>query len=417
MRLRQGLLRVVLVAPILCPAAAVADNLNFDTTILGQVRENRNNQNEVPFNGYLGLEYSRSQWNLSSEANMRLFRDWARGWDDYDLYQAVVHVQPTEIVQIDFGRQFLSQGFTTDIIDGLKLTFRPPWPVEFTAYSGIPRTIERGDFNENDGLLSGLSVRIKDIPRTNLQFHTAWRKANIQVSDIRENDSVLVGANASYLFGGAWQPLLYGLAEFNATGRLFETGTLGLDLYPRNWVAFNVELNYFNVDRNFIRRSILELLTEGETFSGRIGSTWTLIPNYLEMTQSYAYQNLEVTNGNRRNGHLLELEFPLSFDVIGLAVAPGYYFSQSYGGDLHGIRVVVYEQFTDRFDAELGLDYTTYNKVTGDNDNAFSVILWANYEVVKNLTVSAGFEYNKNNLFSRDIRGSFQLQYHYGFAI
>lgn len=414
MSLRQSLLRVILIASLFCPLVALADSLGFDTTIVGQVRENQNNQSEVPFNGYLGLEYSRPQWNFSSETNMRIFRDWQRSWDDYDLYQAVVHIRPVPVVQIDFGRQFLSQGFSTDLMDGLKLTLSPPWPLEFTTYLGIPRTVEHGDFNKNDGLLSGLSIRIKDIPNTNLQIHTAWRKANIRVADIRENDAVYLGGNASYLFPGSWKPLLYGLVEFNATGKVLETGSIGLDIYPREWAAFNVEFNYFNVDRNFTQRSILGLFTQGRLLSGRIGSTWTLIPNYLSLEQSYSYQNIEVTNGNRQHGHLFEVLLPITLDKIGLFIGPGYYFSKSFGGDLHGIRLSVYEQFTEKLYTEAAVDYTTFDKITGVNDDGFSATLWTGYEVIKGLTLSGGFEYNNNNLFERDIRGSFKLQYHYG---
>lgn len=422
---RQSVLSALLTAAVLFPLAASADRLSFDTTLLGQGREDENNVGEFPFNGYLGLQYSRpGWWNLSSETNMRLFRDWKRGWDDYDLYQAVVHVTPGEIVQIDFGRQFLSQGFTTDLVDGLKLTIRPPWPVEFTTYSGIPRTVERGDFNDfsgtgngNDGLLSGLSVRIKEIPRTNLQLHTAWRKANIRVGDLRENDAVLVGADASVSLGGAWKPLLYGVSEVNTTGKVMETGTLGLDLYPRSWASFNLEFDYFNTDRNFARQSILELLADGRILSGSIGSTWTLIPDFLEMTESYSLQNITVNGGNRRNGHLLEVAFPITFDSIGLDIGPGYYFSKSFGGDLHGLRIAAHERFNEKWDADLGFDVTTYDKVTGDNDNAFSTVLWTGYEILKDLKLAAGFEFNKNNLFDRDIRGSFKLQYNYGFDI
>ena len=417
MRLKKTLFSALLMAILVIPAGASADNLGFNTTILGQARQNQGNQNEVPLNGYLGLAYERPAWNLSAETDMRFFRDMARSWDDYDLYQAVVHIKPSNIVQIDFGRQFLSQGFSTDLVDGLKLTLRPALPVEFVTYTGIPRTVERGDFNKNDGLLSGVSIRFKDILRTSIQLHTAWRKANIRIGNARANDEVLVGADASYLFKGSWKPLLYGLAEFNATGKIVETGTAGLDIYPRDWAAFNVEFNYFDVDRNFNRPSILGLFAQGRILSGRIGSTWTLIPDTLTLEQSYSFQNIEVISGTRSNGHLLEVSLPVTLEKIRLSFSPGYYFSKSFGGDLHGVRLSAYEQFTDKFYAEAGVDYTTYNKVTGVNDDAFASGLWTGYEVLKGLTLSGGVEYNKNNQLGRDVRGSFKLQYNYGFKI
>ena len=139
MRLKKTLFSALLMAILVIPAGASADNLGFNTTILGQARQNQGNQNEVPLNGYLGLAYERPAWNLSAETDMRFFRDMARSWDDYDLYQAVVHIKPSNIVQIDFGRQFLSQGFSTDLVDGLKLTLREKRPPDLVLDAGQRR--------------------------------------------------------------------------------------------------------------------------------------------------------------------------------------------------------------------------------------------------------------------------------------
>ena len=93
---------------------------------------------------------------------------------------------------------------------------------------------------------------------------------------------------------------------------------------------------------------------------------------------------------------------------------PAYYFSSSFGGTVHGVRCSLNEEWTEKFSSELGVDFATYQKITSDNDQAFSAVFWAGYEFVKDWKVSAGAEYNRNNLFDRDFRGSFRLDYHYG---
>lgn len=403
---------------LLSSSPLYAGDFHLEATSLGQVRDNENAEREIPLNGYLGLGVSDvGKWHFSNETNMRLFHDFDRDFDDYDLYQAVLHIQPLQALSIDFGRQFVNEGFSAEIIDGLHLSLLPIDAIEIVAYSGIPRSVERGDFNENDGLLTGLSMALRNIPSTNARLHVAWRNNSIRSTDIRENDSIRVGADLSHQWGSPISPRLYGLAEFDATAKILDTGTAGIDLTPAPWVSLGFEFDYFNINRETTRPTILSLFTEGETLSGRFSSTWTLVPDLLDLVESYSFQRIEVQEGLRRNGHLLEAGLPFSFDSIGLFVMPAYYFADNFGGRYHGVRGMIREEFTEKISAEVGLDYTNYRKVTNDNDFAFSSVVWTEYEFLKGLALAMGFEYNKNNLFNRDIRGSMKLSYHYGHSL
>src|SRR3989338_6882325 len=79
----------------LIPFVVRAGEFHLDTSILGQVRENEQSQSELPISGYLGLATRLPKSHVSMETNMRLFRDFERNWDDYDLYQAVLHWSPS----------------------------------------------------------------------------------------------------------------------------------------------------------------------------------------------------------------------------------------------------------------------------------------------------------------------------------
>lgn len=403
--------------PLLATSQAFAGQFDLNASLLGQVRENASGLKEGPLNGYLGMTLTQPKWHLSGETDMRLFTDASRRWDDYDLYQAVLHIHPLEMLQIDFGRQFLNEGFSAEIADAIRFKIIPPGPVDVTLYSGIPRTVETGDFDRNNGLLTGLSLGLKNVPRTSAQIHVAWRKNNIRGQDLRENDDILAGANLSHQFSFRTRPMFYGLIEYDATARVLSAGTLGVDLYPHKRVSVTAEFNNFNANRSSDRATILGLFTRGRLTSGRLASTWTLIPDWLDLTESYSYQRVEERPGTRSNGHLLDTALKISIDSIGLHLTPGYYFSKSWGGTLHGGRLFALEHFTDKISAEAGFDFTRYSKITGNDDNAYSGVLWTRYTLPKGFAVAGGFEYNSNNAFRRDIRGSFRLDYHFGHAI
>jgi len=402
---------VLIFFSLLFSLPAIAGDFHLDTTVLGQVRDNDELEKEVPVNGYLGLGVNQPSWHLSGESNMRFFRDFDQKVNDYDLYQTVLHFKPLEYFQLDLGRQFINQGFTASVIDGIMLQLMQSKQIDVTLYSGIPRSVEIGDFNRNDGLLSGLTVAMKKVHNTTAHFHFAWRKNDITQSDLKKNDELYVGVDVSHQFPVTTTPMIYGLFEYDVAAKVINTGTAGIDIYPISQLALNAEFNYFNINRDTNRPTIFSLFTQGNLMQGRFAATWTIVPEYLDFICSYSYQNEKVIEGDRQQGHLIDAAFQVSVEQVGFHIEPGYYYQKSFGGHLNGVRALIHEQFTDKFYADLGVDFAKYVKITNNNDNAFSTIIWSGYEVVKGLTLSGGFEYNTNTFFNRDIRGSFKVAY------
>lgn len=402
---------IILTSSFLGSLPLYAGDFHLEASTIGQVRENERDQREVPVNGYLGMSIDLPKSHIWAETDMRIFRDFTQKLDDYDLYQAVLHYRPLEIFQLDFGRQFVSQGFFVEVMDGIQMIIMPKGIVDITVYAGMPRSVEVGDFNKDDGLITGLSLGLKNIPRTNAQIHAVWRKDRFRRSNFKQNDEIFVGANLSHQFKGKTTPLLYGMVEYDVSGRVMSTGTAGLDIYPHSRIALNAEFNYFNVNHNTNRRSIHAIFTRGPMYSGRFASTWAMIEDVLDFVQTYSYQWEEVQVGIRRHSHLLDTAFQFSFDNIGLYVEPGVYYSRSYGGQLIGARVFLHEQFTDEWYLDFGVDYSNYSKITNVDDYAISVTFWTGYEVVKGLTISGGVEFNKNTFFKNETRGSFKVEY------
>ncbi|MBI4365908.1 MAG: hypothetical protein HY543_03725, partial [Deltaproteobacteria bacterium] len=331
---------------------------------------------------------------------------------DADFYQARLRLQPTEWLRTELGRQFVSEGFSTELIDGLRATLVPARWLEATVYAGVPRSVERGDFNADDGLLTGLSLGLSGMERTSARLSAAWRKLDATQADWRQNDSLLLGAGASHRFGGSRAPTLYGLLEYDLSAKVTDTATVGADITPFERLSGTLEFDYFNVNRQTNRQTILGLIAQGPIWSGRVAATLTLIPDWIDLRASYGYYRMEVQPGAWRTGHLLDVTAPIRWGAIGLGVQPGYSYSSSFGGRLYGARLIAHEDFTPRLFADAGVHFTTYRKITRDNDIGVGSWLWAGYAVAKHLTVSAGAEYNTNNALNRDIRGGVRIRFH-----
>ncbi|MBI5299476.1 MAG: hypothetical protein HY877_04190 [Deltaproteobacteria bacterium] len=390
-----------------------AGEFHLDNDVIGQVRKNTSSQREIPVNEYFGMSFAQPSWHLGGETNMREFRDFDRKLDEFDLYQTVIHYTPLEALQIDAGRQFVNQGFFVETLDGIQTTVAPWKYVDFIAYSGIPRSVEVGDFNKNDGLITGVSIGSRNLSRTNIRVHGAWRKINIHWMDVKHNDEVFVSGNFSHQFAVSSTPMLYGFMEYNTAAKVLDVGTAGFDIYPTGKIRLNLEFNYFNTNRQSDRTTVQALYTAGRMMGGRFSSTWTLVYGWLDLIENYSFRNTEVLRNDFRNSHLADASLRFTANSIGLSITPGYYYERSFGGHLNGAKTNIHEQFTDKFYANLLFDFTKYKKITNNNDNAYSVTGWTGYEVAKGLTLSGGFEYNKNSFFNKDSRGSFRVDYHF----
>lgn len=398
---------------IFVAAPASALELHLDATELGQVRKNINNKTELPLNTYLGFSANAPEAYVATEVNLRFFRDMKLKINDFDLYQTVLHVRPVDAFELSVGRQFISQGFATEVIDGFKAMLMPDSYVDVAIYSGVPRNAEIGDFRKNDGLTTGASVTMKNVPGTQGGIHADWRRYRIRDNMGRFNNSLFVGADLSHDFGGKVKPKPYGLIEYNVTGRVTETGTVGLDIYPHPRFGLNIEGDYYNVDRNSAKRTILGLLTKGRTMSAGGAATVTIIPDWLDFVANGSYQRITTHSGLKRNGYLMGASFQLSIDSIGMYLEPGYFFARSFGGTLHEGTFSLHEQFFKDLYASVDVDMATYKKITNNNDKAFGVTFWSGYQVVKGLWLSGGGEFNRNNEFNKEFRASFKVSYNF----
>ncbi|MBI4212216.1 MAG: hypothetical protein HY540_06215 [Deltaproteobacteria bacterium] len=388
-----------------------ASEFEAHSTVLGQSRESSGSQHVLPFNGYVGFSGKHEKWEGTTD--MRFFRDFPRKEQDYDLYQALVRFRPLELLSMDIGRQFVALESSAETIDGVRMTLFPQEHLALDVYSGMPRSVEIGDFNEDDGLLTGMSLGLIKTKRTRARIFSSWRKNKFRLNDFPHNDEIFVGGNLSYQFPIKMMPLLYGVMEYNAAAKNIDTATAGFDLYPHRRISVNAEFSFADENSEADKKTVFSLFSQDAAYFASTAVTFELIPDYVDISPRYSFSRLKPSAEGWSNGHQLNVAVPVSFADLGLHLTPSYYFLQSWGGNVHGARLDVRETWQKWF-GETSFDFSTHRKVTNDHDRSWSLIGWVGYTLLKEWELAAGMEYNRNNHFNNDVRASFRMSYNFG---
>lgn len=386
-----------------------------------QVRENFLNEREAPFNVFLdtGVHELPKEGTFDvSLLNNTIFSSPDDRNDEFDLYQAVYRMNKIgDTVDISVGRQFLSPGFTTYLIDGLSTTIgKSDWPVSVEIIGGIPRYIETGDFHGEVGILTGATIELQGFKNHYARLSVLYDKLDIKINDWDRNETVLVGLSTSHQFGGKLIPNLYGDFEYDTAGKVVDTGTAGLRLKPQKRIYCYIEGGYYNTNRDFRQPSILGLYATGAMYQGLGGLQIVAVEENrifgeVAFNAGYAYQRFDSGPGDADNGN--NVNAGVAFSILPLRLDSGitYSFYDSFGGRAHDILVALHDEPINRIALDAAFNYTKYTKVTNDNDDAVSAYFMAGFEIVKNLILSAGGEYLNDNVFKNDWRATAQLAY------
>src|SRR3989338_4403760 len=265
--------RLIILAAVLFPVVVHAGSYYLDGRIQSQARENSLSEREVPFDVYMdaGLAELPQQgtFDVSFKNNHTFNSDFTDG-DEFDLYQAVFRMQNLGgVADVSAGRQFLSPGFHTYLVDGLSTTIgKDDWPIVFTLFGGIPRYIESGDFHGEAGLVSGMTIETQIMDHMHTKFSMIYDKLDIDAANWKENETVLVGMSHSHYFGGNMAPTLYGTMEYDTAGSVIETGIMGFGLQPHRRIYWNIEGGHYNTNRDRTRTTIFSLYANGPLYQG-----------------------------------------------------------------------------------------------------------------------------------------------------
>jgi hypothetical protein len=406
-------IQVLLMAPILLWAtvsqAAVLD-LSYDN--LSQLRKGLNNTKQDPIYQYIGIGLKGFPKEISFQTNMLSYIDGATGQDGFDLYQAVFHVEPVDVLVTDVGRQFQSDGFGADLLDGFKVGIFPSsgylgWDI----YAGDPRYIEEGDFRQpQQGLFVGTNFNLQNVKDTTARFSALWKKIDITKRDFNRNDTIYLGLAGSHRFSNAKStPNIYGDVEYDVAGNIFDVGTLGVDLYPHWRVALNFEGSYFNVNRSLTQRTIMGAFLSGAMGQGR-QSAQIKISKSLHFIEDFSYQHYRVDGRGGENSYTAGAGLDHYWKAAKLSSSAKYYYRRSFGGNVNGGLFEFENSYFKNFLADLSFDLSRYTKITGETATATSLVGSLGYTFLEHYLVSVGGEYNHNNWFDREGRITLNFQ-------
>lgn len=383
-------------------------SINFSNDT--QFSEDRFNNREFVSNHYLGFHLSERSKQMSFTSQMRYSREWVGDTQDIDIYEFNFEVDNLfkNALTLNLGRLPYISNIDYYVADGMSMTITPIKWFDVYLFAGVPRYVEDSDITGNVGLATGASLILKERAYTNARIDFVYQDRDLNNSSITDDPAMYLGASASK---GISIFKLYGLGEYNLSDQLFQTGTAGVEIYPFSQrVGFLVEGSYFDESRNDTQETIFELLSVDYLWQAKSGVFVDVVKD-LHLYQNLSFQRYEVLAGSMRNGWNAETGAAYSFNKIHLDTEVAYYLLRSYGGTLHGVRLFLNEDWTERIFSNVLVDLITYSKVTNDDSTGMDVQLTAGVHVLPGLRVAGSFEYLRNDIFKNDLRGILRLDY------
>lgn len=394
------------VAMMSMSSQALAETVTFESRTLSQIQRMRGGANEYPTYQVVSLSGSEMPNNFSFDIDMQGNLDDRSVDDRMSLYQAAFHVEPSSALELDGGRQWLTGGFDSLIMDGGKVTIAPDeWKLGMEAYAGVPRSPDEGDYeNVTEGLVSGLSLFLQNVENTQGQLSARYQKIDVTKKNYNQNETILVGLAMSHQFDSVWAtPSLYSNIEFDTADKTINAGTLGIDLYPHWRWAMNLEGNYFDVNHHLNETTLQgayltdELMQGRESIEFKLGKGWRLMQDFNMQRYSapgYGRENSYVAGGGL--GHYWE--------ASKLSTTANYYYGKSFGGRIHGGILEVMSKWMSKTDLNFSFDVSRYTKITNAKDTAISAVGGVRHHFTPLNSLMVGGEYNHNNWFSREGR-------------
>ncbi|PIR17420.1 MAG: hypothetical protein COV46_04480 [Deltaproteobacteria bacterium CG11_big_fil_rev_8_21_14_0_20_49_13] len=408
---KRNVALVALLVLLVYPIQAFA-GWDFSYRNLSQVKKGRFVGYEAPTNQYFSLGLSKLPVESSFQTDFKVFINDERDSYQFDLYQAVLYIEPVESLKIEGGRQWLSEAFDVALLDGLKLSVTPDSGyLNFSVYAGGNHYYEEGNVTQGEeGLLVGTAVNLQNVKDTSARFAARWRKADAVVSDWGWNDTIFLGLDASHRFSDAWAtPNLYGNIEGDVAGKVVDTGTLGLQLYPHWRLALAFDGNYYNVSRSSAYETIFADYFTGRIMEGSANARVKIMKN-LHIFEDLSCLRYTPRNLNPKNGYLFDLGVDNYFERAKLSTLAKFYYLKSYGGHVYGGYLALDARYREKWAGYLDFDLSNYKKITGQSDTATSLVGGVAYWFNKISKLSLGGELNHNQWFNRDARLTVDLE-------
>lgn len=391
---------------------AFADSYYIRDTFLGQSREDLQDRREFPNHNYLEGRYQHLKWR--ADTNLQIYRDWERRKEDFDLFENSIHGQLLQDrLELTAGRQFFTPGFNTFLMDGVSLDLLATEKLGVDFYGGTPRYPETGDFKQDDDLLSGLRVFLRNMGGIAGNISTLYRRENFSQGDWIENDQLSLAGYFVYDGKRAEQLRPYLGLEYQVSGKVLNLMNGGFNWMPKRPLSFNLEFNLFDENRQEARKTLTAFHTEDHIVQGRFGGSQKINRDF-SLFENYSLTHLKNTADRWRNSHQVEAGLDWFFWPAGLRITPAYAFTQSFGGKVHRASLGVEKTFNRIISLTLSNHYAQFTKITHDNGKAFSSLVWLGWHATPQWTLGVHVESLKNNDVTRETRGGFLVQWGLG---
>ena len=298
-------------------------------------------------------------------------------------------------------------------MDGMRLEWQSQNTWSIASYAGVPRFPEIGDFHKDDGLISGISLLTHTTHGLAGQVGVVYRKRDMQTNNWLGNDQMFGISYLQYRFDKINMPTFYSGVEYDISGSSLDQLTSGVEWSPHRILSLNGELNYFDENTTEGKETIFALFTGGKMWQGRLGFNEKPF-NDFDFFQNYNYSRVKDPGGTNHNQHDLLMGITYSLPKIDIDITPSFNYTQSYGGKVYLGSLALLDYVKSWWSVLLRYDYAKFSKITNDNGEAMSAVVWNTFELPKDFSLSLNTEFHKNNDVSREFRGGLALNWNFG---
>ena len=422
-RSRAALIRAATTALLLIAAPALAIDLRFNPSLLGQIRKGYfDDETEAPTEIYGDFGLSGLPHGTTFDTYFRLEEDFAQLTSETDFFSGVLRV-PGAVrgLDVQLGRQIVAESpiGLWDADSGQIRVGIPDTPYSMTIFGGQPRywepTYGPPVLSQNEQIF-GTSFRLAQFRGGALSL--GYLQQMRQGSELMQQVT-LSGTRSFVSLPG--MPSLYGNFAFDADHANIDQFRVGSQSFVgRPDLLMNFEGGYYKpqddgpvVIPNINRREdpIFQLFSVSELLQFRGGLRYAATPT-ISMFVDLSYQRYQQLADSYINGYVwsagaLYLPGGDGLEMVRLE----YYGIDSGGGNVNGGRIYYENRVYEDILFRAKCDVAYYEKATNQDGVAIGSLIGVGYRIVPGLVAELNFEANRNQLFPEDYRFGFFFVY------
>lgn len=377
----------------------------LSTQLYTQIRKNTIDENQWPFIEYLNAGVAIESFDL--DVDLKVMGDPLMEDADFDLYATRLQIRDIgDVLSLTVGRQSVLSGFSYDLMDGMDVLFSPDFMINMEIYGGLIRFIELDEFNDYN-VAAGGRVFLNGFSYTELSVEFRYERLK------NDFDWTEIGVVASHTLDSEIKPRFFASFNGDVTNKIITQATLGASLSPVPY-HFSLEVSRYDYKLDYLDpwEDIFSLFATSAMWEFKQSAGY-VVNDSLTLFQSYSLTRYNYDLTGTAMGHVVRLGGDLKAIADRLGLLLTVFFNQSYGGRSYGASGRARFLITQSLFAGLRGGVLSFDKITGESDNASFFLLEAGYRIIKGLEIVLGGEFNSNDQFKRDLRANVALKYEF----